>query len=231
METAKNPTINLGPVTFDLTLLAMSILVVIIVFAFVYWASRQMTLKPSKKQNVLESIVEFVNGVGADNLGADNVKPYSLFLFTIFSFILVSNQIGLFTKLQIGEYNLWTSPTANMFYDMGLSLIISLFVNIEGIRRQGFGKYLAEYKNPMNILEVFTDFLSLALRLYGNIYAGEIVMGLLIQLFHVNVLWMPIAFGLNMLWVAFSFFIGCLQAYVFTMLTTMYLAKKSGIEE
>lgn len=231
METAKNPTINLGPVTFDLTLLAMSILVVVIVFALVYWASRKMTLKPNKKQNVLEYVIEFVNGVGADNLGADNVKPYSLFLFTIFSFILVSNQIGLLTKLQIGGYNFWTSPTANMFYDMGLSLIISLFVNIEGIRRQGFGKYLAEYKNPMNILEIFTDFLSLALRLYGNIYAGEIVMGLLIQLFHVNVLWMPIAFGLNMVWIAFSVFIGCLQAYVFTMLTTMYLAKKSGIEE
>ncbi|KXT76364.1 ATP synthase A chain [Streptococcus sp. DD10] len=230
MENAKNPTLNLGPVTFDLTLLVMSVLTVTIVFGFVYWASRKMTLKPNAKQNVLEYIIDFVNGVAKDNLGAQNVKPYSLFLFTIFSFILVSNQLGLMTKLEAGGYNFWTSPTSNMFYDFGLSLIISLFVNIEGIRRQGFGKYLEEYKNPMNILEVLTDFLSLALRLYGNIYAGEIVTGLLVMLFNAGIFWAPIAFGLNMVWTAFSIFIGSLQAYVFTMLTTMYLAKKSGIE-
>lgn len=230
METTQTPTLNLGPVTIDLTLLAMSALTVAIVFGLVYWASRRMTLKPNKKQNVLEFLVEFVNGVAKDNLGADNVKPYSLFFFTIFAFILVSNQLGLLTKIEAGGYNFWTSPTANVTYDIGLSLIISLFVNIEGIRRQGILEYLAEYKNPMNILEVFTDFLSLALRLYGNIFAGEIVTGLLVMLFHAGIIWMPVAFGLNLLWTAFSIFIGCLQAYVFTMLTSMYLAKKSGIE-
>ena len=54
MEESVNPTIQLGPVTFDLTLLAMSLLAVLMVFAFVYWASRKMTLKPSGKQNALE---------------------------------------------------------------------------------------------------------------------------------------------------------------------------------
>lgn len=230
MENTQTPTLNLGPVTFDLTLLAMSALTVAIVFGLVFWASRKMTLKPNKKQNVLEFIIDFVNGVAKDNLGADNVKPYSLFLFTIFAFILVANQLGLMTKLEIGHYNFWTSPTANVYYDMGLSLMISLFVNVEGIRRQGFKKYIAEYKNPMNIIEVFSDFLSLALRLYGNIFAGEVVTGLLVQLFHVSIFLTPFAFGLNMVWTAFSIFIGGLQAYVFTMLTTMYLAKKSGIE-
>lgn len=230
MENTQNPTINLGPVTFDLTLLAMSALVILIVFGLVYWASRNMTLKPNKKQNVLEYIVDFVNGIAKDNLGADNVKPYSAFLFTIFAFVLVSNQLGLMTKLEVAGYNFWTSPTSNVYYDMGLSLIISLFVNVEGLRRQGFKKYMVDYKNPMNILEVFTDFLSLALRLFGNIYAGEIVTGLLVMLFHAGIVWMPVAFGLNLVWTAFSIFIGSLQAYVFTMLTTMYLAKKSGIE-
>lgn len=230
METTKTPTLNLGPVTFDLTLLAMSLLTIAIVFGLVYWASRRMTLKPNKKQNVLEYVVDFVNGVAKDNLGANNVKPYSLFLFTIFTFILVANQLGLMTKLEVGGFNLWTSPTANMYYDMGLSLMISLFVNIEGIRRQGFRKYIADYKNPMNILEVFTDFLSLALRLYGNIFAGEIVTGLLVSMFHASIFLTPFAFAFNLAWTAFSIFIGSLQAYVFTMLTTMYLAKKSGIE-
>ncbi|MEW4353362.1 F0F1 ATP synthase subunit A [Streptococcus pneumoniae] len=225
-----HPTLNLGPITLDLTLLAMSVLTVGVVFALVYFASRNMTLKPNKKQNVLEFFVELVNGIGKDNLGADNVKPYSLFLFTIFSFVLVANQLGLLTNIEVSGYTLWTSPTSNMFYDMGLSLLISLFVNIEGARRQGFKEYTSEYKNPMNILEVFTDFLSLALRLYGNIFAGEVVTGLLLQMAHAGWFLTPFAFGFNIIWTAFSMFIGFLQAYVFTMLTTMYLAKKSGIE-
>ena len=53
MEESINPTITLGPVTFDLTLLAMSLLTVFIVFAFVYWASRKMTLKPSENTSMI----------------------------------------------------------------------------------------------------------------------------------------------------------------------------------
>ncbi len=228
----KTPTLNLGPITLDLTLLAMSILTIGIIFGLVYWASRNMTVKPTKKQNVLEFFVDFVNGIIKDNLGtaSEYTKSYSLFLFVIFSFVLVANQLGLLAHLQVNGYSFWSSPTSNMFYDMGLSLLISLFVNIEGARRQGFKAYISEYKNPMNILEVFTDFLSLALRLYGNIFAGEIILGLLVQMSQASIFLFPFAFILNMVWTAFSMFIGFLQAYVFTMLTTMYLAKKSGIE-
>ena len=54
MEESINPTINVGPVTFDLTLLAMTLLTVLVTFGFVYWASRKMTIKPSRKQNALK---------------------------------------------------------------------------------------------------------------------------------------------------------------------------------
>ena len=56
MEESVNPTLNIGPVSFDLTLLAMSLVTVLMVFAFVYWASRKMTLRPKGKQNALEMI-------------------------------------------------------------------------------------------------------------------------------------------------------------------------------
>ena len=74
MEESVNPTITLGPVTFDLTLLAMSLLTVLIVFAFVYWASRKMTLKPSGKQNVLEYLYDFVIGFTKGNIGDKYMK-------------------------------------------------------------------------------------------------------------------------------------------------------------
>ena len=83
----------------------------------------------------------------------------------------------------------------------------------------------------MNILEEFTNFASLALRIYGNIYAGEVLSGLLLTLSQQATGWYPIAFVLNLIWTAFSVFISCIQAYVFTMLTSMYLGKKINSEE
>ena len=63
MEESINPTINIGPVTFDLTLTALTLLSVFLIFAFIYWASRNMTLKPKGKQNVLEYLYDFGNWI------------------------------------------------------------------------------------------------------------------------------------------------------------------------
>lgn len=62
MEESLNPTVNIGPISFDLTLLAMSLVTVLMVFAFVYWASRKMAIRPKGKQNALEMIYDFVIG-------------------------------------------------------------------------------------------------------------------------------------------------------------------------
>ena len=237
MEESVNPTIQLGPVTFNLTLLAMSLLAVLLVFAFVYWASRKMTLKPSGKQNALEYLYDFVIDFTKGNIGSKYMKNYSLFLFSLFLFLVVANNLGLMAKLQTtsGE-KLWTSPTANLGFDLSMSFLITLICHVEGIRRRGFKKYLKAFvtpgfMTPMNILEEFTNFASLALRIYGNIFAGEVLSGLLVTLSHQAVFYYPLAFGLNLVWTAFSVFISCVQAYVFTMLTSMYLGKKINGEE
>ena len=237
MEESINPTITLGPVTFDLTLLAMSLLTVFIVFAFVYWASRKMTLKPSGKQNVLEYLYDFVIVFTKGNIGDKYIKNYSLFIFSLFLFVAVANNLGLMAKVQTtNDYNLWTSPTANLAFDLGFSFLITLICHVEGIRRRGVKAYLKAFATPagmtpMNILEEFTNFASLALRIYGNIYAGEVLSGLLLTLSQQAAGWYPIAFVLNLVWTAFSVFISCIQAYVFTMLTSMYLGKKINSEE
>ena len=78
----------------------------------------------------------------------------------------------------------------------------------------------------MNILEEITNLVSLALRLYGNIFAGEILVSLLLQLSRQGAVAYPIALLLNIIWTGFSVFISCLQGYVFIMLSSMYLNKK-----
>ena len=95
MEESINPTINVGPVTFDLTLLAMTLLTVLVTFGFVYWASRKMTIKPSRKQNALEYVYDFVIDFTKGNIGEHYMKNYSLFLFSLFLFVVVANNLGL----------------------------------------------------------------------------------------------------------------------------------------
>lgn len=210
MEESINPTINVGPVTFDLTLLAMTLLTVFVTFGLVYWASRKMTIKPSRKQNALEYIYDFVIDFTKGNVGEHYMKNYSLFLFSLFLFVTVANNLGLMAKVQTTNgFNLWTSPTANLAFDLGFSLLVTVFCHVEGIRRQGIKGYLKGFvtpgiMTPMNILEEFTNFASLALRIYGNIFAGEVLAGLLLTWAHQAAYWYPIAFIMNMVWTGFS---------------------------
>ncbi len=237
MEESINPTINIGPVTFDLTLTALTLLSVALIFSFIYWASRNMTLKPTGKQNVLEYLHDFVVGFTEPNIGSHYMKDYSLFYLCLFLFMVIANNLGLMAKLQTTDgTNLWTSPTANLQFDLALSFGIILMTHIEGIRRRGVKKYLKAFvtpgfMTPMNLLEEVTNFLSLALRVFGNIFAGEVMTGLLILLSHQAIFWYPMAFGTNLVWTAFSVFISCVQAYVFTVLSSMYLGNKINDEE
>ena len=237
MEESINPTINIGPVTFDLTLTALTLLSVALIFSFIYWASRNMTVKPKGKQNVLEYLYDFVVGFTEPNVGSRYMKDYSLFYLCLFLFMVIANNLGLMAKLQTTDgTNLWTSPTANLQFDLALSFGIILMTHIEGIRRRGVKKYLKGFvtpgfMTPMNLLEEVTNFLSLALRVFGNIFAGEVMSSLLITLSHQALYWYPVAFVTNLVWTAFSVFISCVQAYVFTVLSSMYLGNKINDEE
>lgn len=232
MEEHTSPTLSLGPITFDLTLALVSAVTVFLIFFLVYWASRQMSLRPKGKQNVLEYIYELTIQFTRGNLGDQDARRYALYFFTVFTFLLVANNLGLMTNIKTIEgENLWTSPTANMIYDFGLATIATLFCHIEGIRRRGLKAYLKAFvtpwpMTPMNILEEITNLASLALRLYGNIFAGEILVSLLLQLSRQGAVAYPIALLLNIVWTGFSVFISCLQGYVFVMLSSMYLNKK-----
>ena len=103
-----------------------------------------------------------------------------------------------------------------------------------GVREQGFKNYfLNSYIRPVpalfpiKILEEFTNTLTLALRLYGNVYAGEILLVLIASLANLAgpLTWI-VGIPLQMVWQGFSIFIGSIQAFVFTTLTMVYLSHK-----
>lgn len=89
MEESINPTLTLGPVTFDLTMVLVSVITISIIFILVFWASRRMQLKPTGKQNVLEYVYEMTVNFTKGNLGDEESKRYNLFFFIAFTFLVV----------------------------------------------------------------------------------------------------------------------------------------------
>lgn len=236
METLTNPSLTLFGIEFDLTILAMSLITVLVVFGLVVWSSRSLTIKPKGKQTVIEYLYDFVRDTIGPKLGK-YTDHYSLFFFVLFLFLIVANNLGLLVKLETEEFNLWTSPTSVFAVDFTLALIIGVMCHVEGIRKNGWKGYLTGFLQPypamlpMNLLEEVTSILSLSLRLFGNIFVGEVMTSLILQMSNVSIVLAPFAFILNMLWAGFSIFISCIQAYVFIILASTYLGNKINTEE
>ena len=155
---------NIGPIYFDGTVLLMTVITCAIVFGLILWSSKNMKLRPKGKQNVLEWFVDFTNGIVRDNAGAGEVKNYGLFSFTLFTFLLIANNIGLVTKIVNKEhFSLWKSPTADPGITLALALMVVLLANYVGVDRNGFKSYIKHFFHPiamapLNIMEEFTNF-------------------------------------------------------------------------
>lgn len=230
---------NIGPIWFDTTICLMVFVTCIIVFGIVYFCTRNLQIKPKGKQNFIEYVIDFVRGIITDNLPSKEVNNFHLLSFTMFLFVLVANIIGLVIKISIGEYTYWKSPTADPLVTLTLALIMIVLTHIFSINRFGFKGYFknsflspVSFLMPIKLLEEFTNLLTLALRLYGNIYAGEVLLGLIASIvLNVGMWSLPLVLPLEMIWIVFSLFIGAIQAFIFVTLSMVYMSHKIEIEE
>ncbi len=226
---------HIGPVWFDGTILLMTVLTCVIVFTVVFAFSRNLQMKPKGKQNALEYVLDFVRNIVSSQLPSDEVSNYHFLAFTLFMFILVANELGLVSKIVTADdTTLWKSPTADPIVTLSLAFMVMLLTHFFGSQKFGLKGY---FKNafmepipfilPIKVLEDFTNIISLGLRLYGNIYAGEVLVGLIVRMVNgLGWLALPVAWVLEMVWAGFSLFIGGIQAYVFTTLTMVFLSHK-----
>lgn len=240
MVEEKSWIIEIAGIKFDGTVCLMTILTCVIVFCLVYFSSRNLQLKPKGKQNVLEFFVDFIRGIVSDNVPSKEVNDYHLLGFTFFAFILVSNILGLVTKVVLfpDEISLWMSPTANPLVALTLAFIAIILTNYYGIRKQGVKNYFVNSFTkptaillPIKVIEEFTNVLTLGLRLYGNIFAGEILLSLIAGLGASSPIKFVFALPLEMIWQAFSLFIGGVQAFIFVTLMMVYMSHKVEAEE
>lgn len=178
---------------------------------------RSLKMKPGRVQNIAETAVEYLDNFFKDLLGSRKSRKYFPFLATLFIFILLSNYSGLIPGVGLTDYV--KAPTASLSVTAGLGIITFLFLQISGIRHNA--KYYFKhfvmpmfFMLPLLVLDEIIKPVSLALRLYGNIFGEETVIEELYHLF-------PI--GAPVIMMALSVLFCALQAMVFTMLVSIYL--------
>ena len=206
-------TFNVDTIWSTLTAAAIVLILGLIV------ASRVTSGVPGKLQLAWEGVVNWLTQLVRDNIGYTdrNVIQLAIALFTL---ILLSNWLEL-----IPSKHYLPAPTSDLNLTLSLALIVIAGVHYRSIRTKGFGGYIKHYFQPMpalfllNIIEELVKPFTLALRLFGNIFAGGLMLSI-IGLIPVYLNW-----PLQIVWKGFDMAIGGIQAFIFSLLTVIYYAQ------
>lgn len=221
--------------SFKSSLIIILILCIILPIFGSLFKKRDPLKEPKGIALLCEILINWVNGTVKELIGS-KWKRFAPWITTIAIFIFISNIAGMFGL---------TSPTANVFITLALGLISGFYIQFAGIKYQGFKNYIkstflepSPIMLPLNIIsEVLTPF-SLALRLFGNIMSGSVIMGLIYGailgfLSEVSpILGVGVAAVVTPVFHAiFDIFFGAIQTFVFMLLTTVFISGKLPDEE
>jgi len=164
------------------------------------------------------------------------IAPFVLPLaVTLFVFILVANWLSVlpvqFTNAT-GTHELIAPPASDINFVLALALFVFICYHAAGIWRRGIVGYPVKllkghvaFLAPINLVEELAKPISLSLRLFGNMFAGGILVAL-IALFPAYILWLP-----NAIWKSFDLFVGAIQAFIFALLTILYFSQSMELDE
>ncbi|HZY77584.1 MAG TPA: F0F1 ATP synthase subunit A [Jatrophihabitantaceae bacterium] len=185
--------------------------------------------QPGKLQIMWETIVKQVEDQVEESIGVKTAPFVIPLAMTLFLFIFIANLEALLPTGHHPEYMPPPAGDVNLTY--ALALIVIVWMHIAGIKKRGFRGYYHHlfqpywFMFPINVVEEIAKPLTLALRLFGNIFSG-IIMVSLISLFPAYLLWAP-----DIIWKLFDAFIGLIQAFIFALLTVLYFASVKPAEE
>src|SRR5437879_1033450 len=197
--------------------------VIVILVLFAYFSTRNMKTIPSGAQNFWELIVELWVGVSEQTMGRRRARRFMPLVATAFLFILFSNWFG---TLPIGYLTIDTpqgeavpifrssDSDLNVTAAMAIMMIaIAEFFELKTLGLFGYIKGLL-IPNPMRWLEIFTRPLSLSFRLFGNIFAGEVLLATMLT----------VAPYVMFIFIGLELFVGLIQALIFSMLSLVFLS-------
>ena len=210
------------------TILTMWIVIVVVLVAVILM-TRRRDLVPGRAQNAFEFLYEFMGDFGVSIAGAA-AKPYVPLFIAFFILILFSNWSGLVPP--VGRIEQLRAPTSDVNITIGLALVSFLYFEFQGFRRLGVRGYLGkffplyEFRNGIaaggialfvGLVELMLEFVkpvTLSMRLFGNIYGGEVALGVITAL---TIAFIPVALlGLEVM-------LNAIQALIFSVLTLIFI--------
>ena len=193
----------------------MSLIVVLGLSLTLALLARRLSLVPSKRQSVLELIVGTFEGLATDFIGEEG-RRYVPLIGTVGLFVLTANLFGLVPGFM--------SPTSKITVTAGCALVVFVFYHAQGFKAHGLGylkqfmgpvPFLAPLMFPIEIISHFSRPVSLSMRLFGNIFSEEL---LILIMFSILPFFLPLPF------MAIAMFTAVIQAFVFVLLSCIYIA-------
>ncbi|MGE0084810.1 MAG: F0F1 ATP synthase subunit A [Desulfococcaceae bacterium] len=201
--------------TFNLNVIFMTWIVIGLLFFFGYMAARKRSRLPGPLQVVGELLVSNLYAVVEDALDKELSRKYAPLICALFMFLVISNWLGIIPNL--------SEPTKDLNTTLSLGLMGFFIAHYAGIRAKGIKTYVKGYFEPiffmmpLNLIGELSKVVSISFRLFGNIMGGSIII-LVVSYLTWSFILPPF---LNMY---FGLFVGMVQAFVFTMLTLVYIS-------
>jgi F-type H+-transporting ATPase subunit a len=209
------------------------VLAAVLITGFLVWAMGQRAMVPSRVQSVAEMGHDFIAGIVRDSLGEEGMRFFPL-VFALFSFVFVCNMLGMIPIP--GAFTV----TSQIIVTAALAMIVFLTVLIVGFAKHGMGflrlfvpdgvpGYVLPLVVPIEVISFLSRPLSHSVRLFANMLAGHITMkvfaGFIVSLLGAGAfsILAPLPFLMVLGMTALEMLVAFLQAYVFTMLTCVYL--------
>jgi len=197
--------------------LALELLIVAGLIAFFMIVRATLSVeKPNPVQQVSEMIHEAIGGQAEQIIG-HGYQRFQAYVTCIFLFVLLNNLSGLIPGI--------TAPTTSMMVTLGLAIPTFLYYNFQGVREQGVIGYLKHFAGPVwwmawlilpiELVSHIARIMSLSVRLYANMFAGDLVTLVFFSLFPV---------GIPAIFLGLHVFVSLIQAFVFMLLTMIYLS-------
>ncbi|MGD8261438.1 MAG: F0F1 ATP synthase subunit A [Desulfobacterales bacterium] len=202
-------------ITINLEVILMTWIVFAVLIFLGLFASRKRSILPKPIQALGELIVSLLYELTEDALGKEMAKTYAPLVCALFMFLLLSNWLGIIPHLD--------EPTKDLNTTLGLGIMGFCIAHYAGIKSKGFKAYIKEYFEPiffmmpLNLIGELAKIVSISFRLFGNIMGGSIII-LVVSYLTYSIVLPPF---LNAF---FGLFVGTIQAFVFTMLTVVYIS-------
>jgi len=235
VEIAAETLFQIGPLTVTNSMVG-AVLASLLLLAATVWLARRATLVPGRFQAVVEFPIEWLAGIVRET-GGKRWAEFAGLVIAIFLFVLVANLIGLvpgvgpisvFVEGEHGEPTfvpIVRAAAADLNFTLGLAIVAFVAFVAWGIRANGLGGYLKELLiaepaymtpllTPIHIISELSRLISLSMRLFGNVFAGEVLLSVMLVLAG---LFIPVAF------LGFELLVAFVQALVFALLTMTYI--------